>query len=112
MDATAWTAIGVIVTILIFVLTMIHNRTKENTESVKDVKEDLEDHKVEVHKHFSTKEEVVQMIGLISAPIEKSVLDIKDEIKQHKADQREENKLIHQKLDLMLANQAKRREND
>lgn len=103
---------GVIVTVFIFLLGMIKSRTEKNEDSINNVHNEIEQHKLHSSYSYATKEETVKLIGLISGPIQKSVDDVKNTFKENQREHKEELKHLHDKLDQLLANQAARRLND
>lgn len=114
MESIGWLValIGVLVTILIFVMGLFNTKSKDNETEIKDVKKELDAHKLHTAKEFSTKDEMIKMIGLISAPIQKSVEDLTERLSSFENEQRDENKGLHVKLDELLSRWNRRKDDD
>lgn len=112
MDSFDATILGIASTIVIFIFGILFRNHNRNMDEIVSVKKNVEEHKLFTAKTYTTKDEMVKMVGLISAPIQTSVSDLKDELKAHKVEQRTEQERIHKKLDDILAGQALRRKYD
>jgi len=99
-------------TVFVFVIGLLKSATDKNREELRIMEKSLDKHMLHVSNNYSTKDEVVKMIGLISSPIQKSVEDLKEQMREDKAETREELSKMNGKIDQLLAGQAQRRNDD
>jgi len=110
--ATLLTVSGIAFTIFMFVVNWLRSGINKNEKEIRIMEKGLDKHMLHVSNNYSSKDEVVKMIGLISSPIQASVENLKEQMKEDKHEQKEEIRNLSVKIDQLLAGQANRRGND
>jgi len=113
MDIGITVTLGAVAfTVFAFVVNWLRQSIIKSDKEIRVMEKSLDGHMLHVSNNYSTKDEVVKMIGLISSPIQKSVEDLKDQMKENKKENKHELEKICDKLDDILAQQGNRREHD
>ena len=88
-------------TIFVFIINWLRTSINKNEKEIRLMEQKIDDHMLHTSENYATKREVVQMIGLISGPIQQSVEKV--EVQMSK---------LSDKIDNVLANQGTRRNGD
>lgn len=104
--------LGFLFTVFGFAVNWLRQSINKNEEEIRLMEKGLDKHMLHVSNNFSTKDEVVKMIGLISSPIQASVESLKEQMKEDKGDAKAELNKLSNKIDQLLAGQASRRNDD
>ena len=109
---TLLTVTGIAFTIFIFITNWLRQSINKTEDELRIMEKGLDKHMLHVSNNYSTKDEVVKMIGLISSPIQASVENLKEQMREDKQDQKDELNKLSGKIDQLLAQKGSRRNDD
>lgn len=107
-----WVVIGIGISTLIAVFGYLVSRIKINENNSSQLRDKLENYKVESTANFISEDKVIKLIGLVSGPLKLSIDELRQDFKDEKRETKNEIEKLSNKIDLLLSAYAKRRKDD
>ena len=108
--------ISVEATFLVLIFGWVFKMVRQLQLNITKLSNDLDNHKLHVTTEYFNKKDVLEMIGLVSAPIKVSVDELKMDVVELKRENREDIKELSNKIDILIHNGSggshNRRSND
>lgn len=93
-------------TFIVLIFGWIFKLMKQLQTQVNQLSDELDAHKLHIKDQYFNKSDVLEMIGLVSAPIKISVDELKMDVVELKRENREDIKDLSNKIDLLIQTQG------